>query len=147
MRAILFASAMATTLNGRRARSCVSHGFFSGFFLASPSTECAPTTRMRRQIAVTLFRDRPKLLFAPGRILSRYEPHPGGKITARPKGIRVGHRGGYGARANDADPGDALQSLVFFIRTMLHNEPLLDRANHRLQRLELCCQHDQARTG
>jgi hypothetical protein len=27
MRAILFASAMATTLNGRRARSCVSHGY------------------------------------------------------------------------------------------------------------------------
>src|SRR5213078_2080966 len=90
------------------------------------------------QIAVTLFRDRPKLLFAPGRILSRYEPHPGGKITARPKGIRVGHRGGYGARANNADPGDALQSLARFIRTMLHNDPPLDRANHRLQRLELC---------
>jgi hypothetical protein len=30
---------------------------------------------------------------------------------------------------------------------MLHNEPLLDRANHRLQRLELSCQYDQARTG
>ena len=27
---------------------------------------------------------------------------------------------------------------------MLHNEPLLDRANHRLQRLELSCQYDQA---
>jgi hypothetical protein len=30
---------------------------------------------------------------------------------------------------------------------MLHNEPLLDRANHRMQRLELSCQYDQARTG
>src|SRR3954451_12786446 len=43
-RAILLASAIATILNGRRARSCVSHGLFSGFFLASHSTECAPTS-------------------------------------------------------------------------------------------------------
>src|SRR6516225_3256653 len=40
MRASLFASAMATTLNGRRARSCVSQGYFSGFCLARRSTEC-----------------------------------------------------------------------------------------------------------
>jgi hypothetical protein len=30
---------------------------------------------------------------------------------------------------------------------MLHSEPLLDRANHRVQRLQLRCQHDQARAG
>ena len=34
MRAILLASATATTLNGRRARSCASQGYFSGVFLA-----------------------------------------------------------------------------------------------------------------
>jgi hypothetical protein len=67
---------MATTLNGRRARSCVSQGYFSGFRLARRS-----------------------------------------------------------------------QSLARLIRTMLHKQPPLDRANHRLQRLELSCQHDQARTG
>ena len=49
MRAILLASAMATTLNGRRARSCVSHGYFSGFCLARRSTECAATTRICRR--------------------------------------------------------------------------------------------------
>src|SRR6516165_1641535 len=48
-RAILLASAMATTLNGRRARSCVSQGYVSGFCLARRSTECAPTTRRRRR--------------------------------------------------------------------------------------------------
>src|SRR6516162_8617195 len=32
-------------------------------------------------------------------------------------------------------------------RTMLHGETPLDRANHRVQRLELSCQYDQARTG
>ena len=30
---------------------------------------------------------------------------------------------------------------------MLHNDPPLDRANHRMQRLQLSCQYDQARTG
>ena len=46
---IIGASAIATTLNGRRARSCVSQGYFSGFCLARRNTECAPTTRMRRR--------------------------------------------------------------------------------------------------
>ncbi len=36
-----------THLKGRRARSCVSQGNFSGFCLARRKTACAPTTRMR----------------------------------------------------------------------------------------------------
>ena len=75
------------------------------------------------QVAVTLFRDRAKLLFASGRILPGYEPHPGGKITSRPEDIRVCHRGGNSARANEADPRHALQSLARLIRTMLHKRP------------------------
>ena len=50
------------------------------------------------QVTITLLRYRPKRLFAPSRILSRYEPNPGGKITPRPKGVRVCDRGGNGAR-------------------------------------------------
>jgi hypothetical protein len=38
VRAILLASATATTLNGLRARSCVSQGYFSGFCFASFNT-------------------------------------------------------------------------------------------------------------
>ena len=38
MRAILLASATATTLNGLRARSCVNQGYFSGFCRASFNT-------------------------------------------------------------------------------------------------------------
>jgi len=49
MRAILLASATATTLKGRRARSCVSQGYFSGLWMARRKTEIAPTTRMRRK--------------------------------------------------------------------------------------------------
>ena len=49
MRAILLASATATTLKGRRAMSWVSQGYFPGFSMARRKTECAPTTRMRRK--------------------------------------------------------------------------------------------------
>jgi hypothetical protein len=48
-RAILLASATATTLNGRRARSWVSQGYFSGYWRACFNTAQAPTTRMRRK--------------------------------------------------------------------------------------------------
>ena len=41
------------------------------------------------------------------------------------------------ARTKNADPGNALKSFARLIRTMLHDEPLLDRANHRLQCLQL----------
>ena len=37
------------------------------------------------EVLVTLFRDRPELLFAAGRILPRHDPDPGRKITTRPE--------------------------------------------------------------
>ena len=54
MRAILLASAMATTLNGRRARSYFSQGYFSGFCLARCSTECSPCGQLRNLVDVSL---------------------------------------------------------------------------------------------
>ena len=41
--------AMATTLNGRRAKSRVSQGYLSGLSLARRKIETAPPTRMRRR--------------------------------------------------------------------------------------------------
>src|ERR1700730_17794702 len=75
-----------------------------------------------------------------GRAQSRRQNH------ARPEGARIVDCGGDGARPNDADSVDALQSLARLICAMLHNDPPLDRANHRMQRLELSCQYDQAGT-
>ena len=49
IRAILLASATATTLKGRRARSRVIQGNFCGFCLARRRVETAPTTRRRRR--------------------------------------------------------------------------------------------------
>ena len=52
MRAILLASATATTLKGRRAMSWVSQGYFPGFSMARRKTECAPTKMARMAWAI-----------------------------------------------------------------------------------------------
>jgi hypothetical protein len=106
-----------------------------------------PDHKNTSQVAVTLLGDRSKLLFAAGRILSWNQPNPGGKITTRPERLRIRDSGGNSARANDADPGDAQQSLARLIGAVLHKEPFLDRSNQRLQRLKLRRQDDQAGTG
>ena len=55
MRAILLASATATTLKGRRARSCVSQGYFPGFSWARRNTEIAQeNTRRRQQVSLSV---------------------------------------------------------------------------------------------
>jgi hypothetical protein len=48
---------------------------------------------------------------------------------------------------NAATQPHPIQSLARHIRAMLHHEPLLDRSNHRLQRLKLRRQLDQIRTS
>src|SRR6516165_694752 len=106
-----------------------------------------PDHKNAARVAIAPFGDWPKLPFTSGRLFSWDEPNPGGKITPRPECLRVRDRGGNGARADDADPVDALQSLACLIGAMLHCEPPLDRANHRMQGLQLRCQYDQARTG
>jgi hypothetical protein len=41
------------------------------------------------QILVALFRDRPELLFATGRIFARHKSDPGRQITTRSEGLRI----------------------------------------------------------
>src|SRR5882757_5355197 len=104
---------------------------------------CTPQDRMGSdnkntpEVLVTLFRDRPELLFAAGRILPRHDPDPGRKITTRPECLRVRDDGGDGSRAYDADSGDGLEPLAGFVRAMQRNDPVLDRADHRLHSLKL----------
>ena len=105
--------------------------------LGPPQHRMRPDHKNAPEVAIALLGDRPKLLFAPGRILSRYEPNPGRKITTRAEGSRVGDSADNSARANDANAGDALQPLARLIRTMLCDDPLLDRSDQRLQRLKL----------
>src|SRR5208282_1616923 len=88
------------------------------------------------QIAVALFRDRPELVFAAGRILAWYDPDPGRQIATRSKNLRIRdgrcNRGG----PDNANSGDALQPLARLARAMLRHDPFLDRSNHRLHRLK-----------
>ena len=48
---------------------------------------------------------------------------------------------------NNPNPRNRLNPLTLFIGTVLHHDPLLNRPNCRLQRLELRRQYDQACPG
>jgi hypothetical protein len=64
-RAILLATATATTLNGLRSRSCVTHGYFSGWWRARFNTAWAPTTKMRLRYWSPRFEIGPSLCLPP----------------------------------------------------------------------------------
>src|SRR4051812_43853702 len=44
------------------------------------------------------------------------QPHPGGKVSPAPKGLRRGCQGRQGARSHRADPGDGHEPMRRFIR-------------------------------
>src|SRR5262249_57349961 len=68
------------------------------------------------------------------------------KIATRAEDVRVADCRGNSTRTKEPDPRNARKSLARLIRTMLHNQPLLNRSNQRLQRLKLRRKHDQTRT-
>src|SRR5262245_3256213 len=70
-------------------------------------------------------------------------PNPGREVTPRPKCLRVCNNGRDGGRPDNADPRDGLKPLAFLARTMLPDDPILDRSNQRLQSLKLRCQYRQ----
>src|SRR5262245_55322928 len=140
MRAILLASATATTVKGRRARSRLCQGDFPEFSWARRNTAIAPTTK----VAVSLLGDRSELLLAPGRILPRHQSDPGRKIASRPEDGRVRHRRHDRSRPDNPDAGDRLNPLARLARAMLHLDPLFDRSDDTLQRFKLRSQHDDA---
>src|SRR5258708_32579908 len=123
MRAILLASATATTLKGRRARSCVSQGYFPGILLGAPQYGDRPDDENAPQVAVALFGDRPELLLAPGRILPRHQPDPGREIASRPEDSRVCHRRHDRSRPDNSDARDGLNPLPLLARAILHLDP------------------------
>src|ERR1700686_1296417 len=78
------------------------------------------------QISIALFRDRPELLLAAGRILPWHSPDPGRQIATRPECLWVRDRGRNGGRAHQTNPRDAPQPLACFVQAMMSNNPLLD---------------------
>src|SRR6478735_10726259 len=103
--------------------------------------------RMRLRYWSPLFRDRPELLFATGRILPRHDPDPGRKITARAKNPRIWDDRCDRSGPNNSNAGDGLEPLTCFVRAMLRNDPLLERSDHRLHSLKLRRQYGQAGVG
>src|SRR5258705_7420235 len=144
MRAILLASATATTLKGRRARSCVSQGYFPGFSLGAPQHSDRSNDENAPQVAISLLGDRSELLLAPGRILPRHQPDPGREIASRPEDSRVRHRRHDRSRPDNPDARDGLNPLARLARATLHLDPVFDRSDDTLQRLKLRSQHDDA---
>ena len=145
MRAILLASATATTLNGLRARSCVSQGLLR-LLSRELQHRMSSDHQNASQIAIALFRDLTGFCLPPVESCCGTSPArlPGRHIAARPECLWVRDRGDNGGRAHQTNPRDAPEPLACFVRAMMSNNPLLDRCDQRPHRLELRRQHDQA---
>src|SRR5215475_13561496 len=117
MRAVLLASATATTSGGRRRRSPITHGSALVAFERS-KLALAPLIRSRRKYWL------PRLDIAP---------------TA--EAARFYHRGGEGCGDDRADARNARQALADGVALVPGHELLLARRNRRRQLLNLCGQH------
>jgi protein CrcB len=56
-------------------------GIFLRLLARTPQDRMGSDNKNTPEVLITLFRDRPELLFASGRILPRHDPDPGRKIT------------------------------------------------------------------
>src|SRR5437660_1359014 len=137
MRAILLASATATTLKGRRARSCVSQRYFSGFCLARRKTECAPTTRMRRKQRSPCLEIGPSFCLPPVESCRGTSPIQAAKLRPDRKTVGSATVAAIALAPDDTDARDGLKPLARLVRAVLRLDSLLDRSDQRLHRLKL----------
>ena len=82
------------------------------------------------QIAIALFADTAKLVFAPARVLLRHEPHPGREVSSRSEGLGISNAGDQrrcGERRPDA--GDRIQPLAV---TLDRCQVIIRRSNSRI---------------
>src|SRR4029453_3440769 len=120
---------------------------FFGMLAGTPQDRMRTNNQDATQVAIALFGDRPKLLFAASRILSRYKSNPGRKITARPERLRISNDGRDGARTQNANAGNGRKPLARLARAMQCNDPLLHRSDQGLYSLKLRGHHYQARAS
>src|SRR5215468_6120535 len=118
MRAVLLATATATTFAGLRANSCVCQGYFTGWARACLITANAPTTRMRRRyrspclemvLAAACRRSNPRA--------RRCRSRPQSRALFEDRSIR--HRRHNGIRAEDTDAWNALEPFAVLAFAML----------------------------
>src|SRR5215467_9966594 len=139
MRAVLLASATATTSGGRRRRSPITHGSALVAFERS-KLALAPLIRSRRKYWL------PRLDIPPRRCLPPVElpwhqTQPGRELAATAEAAWFYHRGGEGCGDDRADARNARQALTDGVTLVPGHELLLDRRNRRLQLLNLYGQH------
>src|SRR6516164_1912304 len=145
MRAILLASATATTLNGRRARSCVSHGYFLGCWRARRRTACAPTTRMRRKYRSPCLEIGPSFCLPPVESCRGTSPIQAAKSRPERKTMGSDTVAAIALAPMMPMPGNALKPPARLVGAMLLHNPLIKRTEHGLCCLKLRCQHNHAR--
>src|SRR5215472_7211310 len=135
MRAVLLASATATTRLGRRWRSPITHGSALVAFERS-KLALAPLIRSRRKYWL------PRLDIPPRRCLPPVEfcrgTRPSQAANSRPLRKPLGSTT---VAAMRADARNARQALADGIALVPGHELLLDRRNRRLQLRNLCRQH------
>ena len=83
MRAILLASATATTLAGFLASSFITQGCLSGCVPRVSDDRRRTDDEQPAQIAIALLGDAAEPLLAAGRVLPRNESDPGGELASR----------------------------------------------------------------
>src|SRR5262245_60691324 len=138
MRAVLLASATATTSGGRRRRSPITHGSALVAFERS-KLALAPLIRSRRKYWL------PRLDIPPRRCLPPVEFCRGTRSSqaanSRPLRKPLGSTTVAAMAVDRADARNARQALADGVALVPGHELLLGRRNRRLQLLNLCRQH------
>src|SRR5215510_10408000 len=140
MRAVLLASATATTRLGRRWRSPITHGSALVAFERS-KLALAPLIRSRRKYGLPRLGYPAQAIFAAGGILPLHQTQPGRELAPTAEAAWFYHRGGDGCGDDRADARNARQALADGVTLVPGHELLLDRRNRRLQLLNLGGQH------
>jgi len=136
-RAILFASATATTLVGRRPNMATTQGYLSGRAHALLTTESAPRTSRPSQVAIALLGNRAEPVLAARGVLAWDQSDPGRELTSRLEGLRVGHRRHDRGRHDHAEAWDRFQPLARRIDAMSLIDVLVEARDLHLNRLQL----------
>src|SRR5262252_5491646 len=140
MRAVLLASATATTSGGRRRRSPITHGSALVAFERS-KIGAGAVDHKPAQIWVAALGYPAQAMFAAGGILPWHQTQPGRELAPTAEAARFYHRGGDGCGDDRADARNARQALTDGVALVPGHELLLDRRNRHLQLLNLYGQH------
>src|SRR5436190_22749127 len=111
MRAVLLASATATTSGGRRRRSPITHGSALVAFERS-KLALAPLIRSRRKYWLPRLDIPPRRCLPPVEFCRGTRPQPGRELAPTAEAARFYHRGGDGCGDDRADARNARQALA-----------------------------------